>query len=144
VDVEVFLPRIRQEETLFGKTRMVTKSLFPNYLFARFCPLINYDAIRYAEGIVRIVGPGSSPIPIAAEIIATIRSRLEVDGYIRLRQEPFQPGDKVKIEEGPFAGWMGLVEREWNDGRRVLILLQTIQQARLLVDRQALVRRCDD
>jgi transcriptional antiterminator RfaH len=143
LDVEVFLPKIRQEDTLFGKTRTVTKALFPGYFFALYCPSVNHDAVRYAEGVVRVLGAGNCPVPIAVEIIAAIRDGLEPDGFIRLKPEVFQAGDKVTIEDGPFAGWMGRVEREWNDGRRVLILLQTIQQARLLVERQALVRRCD-
>lgn len=143
-DIEVFLPTIRQQESMFGQNRFVTKALFPGYFFAQFCSLLMYDAIRYAEGVVRILGTRYFPVPVSAEIIDSIRDRIESDGFIRLKPQSFCPGDKVTIEDGPFAGWIGQVEREWNDGRRVLILLQTIQQARLLVERHSLARQSDN
>ena len=60
------------------------------------------------------------------------------DGYIRLKAPRFQPGDRVTIEEGPLAGWVGQVEREWDDNKRVAILLEAIQQARLLIEKRSL------
>jgi hypothetical protein len=42
------------------------------------------------------------------------------------------------IEDGALAGWLGEVEREWDDGRRVLILLDAIKQARVLVSHHAI------
>jgi len=135
LDVEVFLPRIRREQLVGGVPRLVTRPLFVGYFFARFCPLISWDAVRYARGIVRVVGTGRWPIPLEDEIISSLRDRVQTDGFIRFQAKPFVAGDQVTIEQGPFAGWMGEVEQEWNDGRRVLLLLNSIQQARVLVNK---------
>jgi hypothetical protein len=42
----------------------------------------------------------------------------------------------VAIEQGPFAGWVGKVECEWDDGKRVAILLEAISKARMLIDKR--------
>jgi transcription antitermination factor NusG len=136
LEAEVFLPRVRQEQRVCGVARIIAKSLFSGYFFARFCPQLLLDMVRYASGVSRVVGNSRFPIPVPDEIVAAIRSRVQEDGFIQLSRPSFAPGDNVSIEEGPFAGWMGKVEREWDDGRRVLILLDAIQQARLLIERR--------
>jgi transcriptional antiterminator RfaH len=138
-DVEVFLPKVRQEQMVCGIERLVIKPLFTGYFFARFSPVLILDTIRYIRGVLRVVGNAAFPIPLNEEIISAIRGRVESDGFIRLEETRFQPGDRVTIEQGPLAGWIGKVEHEWDDGKRVAILLEAIEQARVLVKRRWLV-----
>jgi len=77
--VEVFFP-----ERTAGGPRPGVRPLFPGYLFARFCPLRSLDLVRYASGVLRVVGNQISPIPVAQDIIDSIRALVEEDGYIRL------------------------------------------------------------
>lgn len=137
-EIEVFLPRIRQAQVVCGVERLVTKPLFGGYFFARFCPSLLLESVRYARGVLRVVGSAHFPIPLDEEIIAAIRDRIEPDGFIRLEASRFEPGDQVIIEQGPLAGWMGKVQHELDDGRRVMILLEAIKQARVLVERRCL------
>jgi transcriptional antiterminator RfaH len=135
LDLEVFLPCVKCD----GEAFRAEAPLFPGYFFARFCPLTSFDAVRYGRGVLRILGTSRHPLPVEEEIIETIRERLQEDGLIHLERKAFQPGDLVTVEEGPFCGWMGKVEREWDDGKRVAILLDVIHQARVLVDRRHIV-----
>jgi transcriptional antiterminator RfaH len=135
LDLEVFFPLVRREETVAGVKRVITKPLFGGYLFARFAPVVSIDAVRYATAVLRVLGTRQSPLPVAAEIIASIQDRVEPEGFIFLERRRLQAGEQVSIESGPFAGWMGCVQREWDDGRRVSILLEAIQQARLVIAR---------
>jgi transcriptional antiterminator RfaH len=143
-DLEVFLPRIKKEQMVCGARRTMTKALFPGYLFARFCPLLSLDAVRYARGVVRVVGTGGQPVPLTDEIIDAIRDRVQEDGFIRLEPRPLRTGDLVAIEQGPFAGWMGKVERESDDGQRTVLLLEAIQQARVVIESWRLSRAAQE
>jgi transcriptional antiterminator RfaH len=134
--VEVFLPRIKQEQLVCGVPREVIKPLFTGYFFARFCPSLLLDSVRHARGVLRVVGSGTLPVPVDEAIISTIRESLRADGFFRLESAVFQPGDQVVIEQGALAGWIGQVEREWDDGKRVLLLLETVLQPRLLVEKR--------
>jgi transcriptional antiterminator RfaH len=133
---DVFLPRIRREQSVCGVRRLISKPLFAGYLFARFCPRISMDAVRYARGVLRVLGTSRHPLPVEDGIIDSIRERVREDGFVHLETRPFLPGDKVTIDAGPFAGWMGKVEREWADGKRVMLLLEAVQQTRALIDKR--------
>ena len=139
LDIEVFLPRIRAAQSPCRSLRLFPKALFPGYCFARFCPLLSYDAVRYSPGVLRVVGDGRLPIPLAPAIITEIQDRIRPDGFVCLDSTGFRPGDRVSIEQGLLAGWMGRVEHEWDGGRRVMVLLNAINQARLLVEKRWLV-----
>jgi len=134
LDVEVFLPKVRQEQAVCGSPRLLSKALFCGYFFARFFPLLSYDAVRYASGVLRVVGTNHAPTPIPPEVIGSLQQRVQPDGYVRLEPAPFREGDRVSIVQGPLAGWMGRVEREWDDRKRVAILLETLQQTHVLVE----------
>lgn len=137
-DAEVFLPRIRQEQKVCGVYRTVCRALFSGYCFARFRPLVSFEAVRYAPGVLRVVGNDAGPIALDPGIIAAIQAERQEDGTIRLQSRRLVEGVKVTIDRGPFAGWMGRVEREWDDGKRVLILLEAIQAARCVVEKRCL------
>src|SRR2546423_2960032 len=80
LDAEVFYPRVKQEQSICGVLRVRSKPLFTGYFFARFCPLLLFDAVRYAQGVLRVVGSKQFPIPLETEIISGIRERVCGDG----------------------------------------------------------------
>lgn len=135
-DAKVFLPRIKQEQLVCGITRLLTKPLFSGYFFAKFSPLLVQEAVRYARGVLRIVGTSRFPVPLDAEVISAIQDRVRDDGFIRLETKRLSPGDAVTIEQGHFAGLVGKVESEWDDGKRVAILLEAISKARVLIEKR--------
>ena len=136
--LDVLLPRVRSEMAVGGVARCVTRPLFPGYFFAEFCLELSLDTVRFTQGVLRVVSAGKRPLALAPEIIDRIRERIGLDGFVRLERRPLGCGEQVLIEAGPFSGWMGRVERELDDGRRVLILLEVLQQARLLIERRQL------
>ena len=138
LDLTVFLPKAECERPVCGALRPVRQALFPGYFFVRFRPVPSLDAVRYAPGVLRVVGTRLHPIPVASGIVAEIRERVAPDGFVRLDTASFHRGDRVVIEQGPLAGWMGRVERESDDGKRVLILLDAIRQASALVEKRRL------
>lgn len=138
LDAEVFLPRIKREQPVGGVWRAIARPLFPGYFFAYFRPLLTLDSVRSVRGVLRVVGAGRCPIPLAENVILEIRQRVQEDGFICLEPQSFAAGDRVLIDEGPFAGWIGRVEREWDDHKRVAILLEALQQSRMLVEKRTL------
>ncbi len=139
LDLEVFLPKIKQERLICGVPRDVIKPLFPGYLFARFRPAAHLHLIRYARGVLRVVSCGDTPLPVDEAIVQEIRSRIGPDGYVRLEDRSPQPGDRVLVREGPLRGLTGIFERELDDRERVILLLEAIEyQARVVIERRCL------
>ena len=48
--IEVFFPRMEGISIIYGKSRKVIKSLFPNYIFAHFDPLVSLSDLLKATG----------------------------------------------------------------------------------------------
>ena len=134
--IRTFLPRVREEQNVCGTDRWLTKPLFSGYLFAHFTPRESYDAVRYSPRVLRVPGNGTRPLPVPEEIIESIRSRIQLDGFVKLERAEPKCGDTVVLNGGCFAGWMGRVERECNDHKRVLILLESLQQGWLVVEKR--------
>jgi len=134
--LEVFLPMIKVECPEHLTIKVGSKPLFQGYFFARFNPEISLGSVESARGVLHVIKSGSSPIPVDDQVVREVQNRVEADGLIRLRERELKPGDRVSVQEGPFAGMMGRVEAELDDRRRVAILLEALGQARLVIERR--------
>ncbi len=134
--IEIFLPRLRVEHPASGSRRSTVKALFPGYFFARFRPATSLESVEYSRGVLSVVSSGRFPVPVDAGIISEIRDRAEEDGLIRIHMRSLKPGDRVSIQDGPFEGLVGRVERELDDGKRVTILLETLLRARVQIEKR--------
>jgi transcriptional antiterminator RfaH len=139
LDLEVLFPKTRRlRQRSSSSARPAVKPLFPGYLFARFCPAQSLHSVRYSRGICRVLGAGPVPLPVEDEIIDDINARVADDGLVQLDEPSWQPGDRVEIENGPLQGWSGVFERALSDQRRIVILLNTVQHARVILERGCL------
>jgi transcriptional antiterminator RfaH len=134
--VETLLPRVKVERLIRGAARMAAKPLFSGYFFARFCPEHAFESVKHSRGVLQVVSSGRMPIPVPDNVIGEIQDRVQADGFIKIWRQSLKPGDQVSILDGPFEGIMGRVERELDDGRRVAILLETLLNARVLIERR--------
>ena len=135
--VETFLPLARRPVRHATRgPRLVLRPLFPGYLFARFCAARSLRAVAYSRGVLRVLGGAPDrPWPMDDAIVATIRARLGAEGFVELRERPFSCGDSVRVTAGPLAGWSGIFDCELSDAERVVILIETLQQGRVLIRR---------
>jgi transcriptional antiterminator RfaH len=139
LSIETLLPLVRR--SLHHATRAArhaVRALFPGYLFARFCVAESLRAVTYNRGVIRVVGAGGRPIPVEDAIIASIRTRIAEDGCVALDKRRLGVSDCVRIISGPLAGWSGVFERELSDLQRVVILIETLQQGRVVIPRDLL------
>jgi len=137
--IETLLPlACRQVRHATRTPRLVVRPLFRGYLFARFCASISLRAVRYSRGVLRVVGGGAQPWSIDDVIIADIRKRIGPEGCVELAERPLEAGDSVRITAGPLAGWSGNFDSKLSDAERVVILIETLQQGRVVIRRDCL------
>ena len=137
--IETLLPLTRRPVRHATRTpRLVMRPLFPGYLFARFCAAISLRAVNYSRGVVRVIGGGERPWPMEDSIIADIRDRIGSDGCVEISKRPFRAGDSVRVTAGPLSGWTGVFDSELSDTQRVVILIETLQQGRVVIQRDSL------
>jgi len=132
--LEIFNPKIRQLENLFGGKVWMERPLFPSYIFSRFDVYASYRRVRYAGGVRDVISFGAGPVPIDENIIKVISSRMVNHGFLD-KDPSLKEGDKVEIVDGPLEGLVGVLEKKRSGGERVAVLLNTINyQARVLIE----------
>jgi transcriptional antiterminator RfaH len=133
LELATLLPLMRRNPAGWRARRNPVKALFPGYLFARFCADTHLRAVRYARGVQRVVSARERPLPVEDSIIESLRARMDNRGCVALEVRTFTRGQSVRISAGPFAGWQGVFDSALGDAQRVVILLEALQQGRLIV-----------
>jgi transcriptional antiterminator RfaH len=124
----VYLPRIKVLKRLRGRQQAQFDPLFPRYLFFQPGSVDHSIApVRSTLGVTTIVRFGQDPAVMRPEILEGIR-----DFEARRNQSddqeisPFQPGERVRVAEGPLAGMEGLISDVSQE--RVIVLMQLLGQ----------------
>jgi len=123
--VEVFSPLIETFVPRNGKMNKELKSLFPNYVFAKFELEKNYPLVRWARGVKKILGFGGYPVPISEEVIELIKKRTDENGIVK-KTHHFVANDVVRIKTGPLRELCGIFDRWVSESERVRVLLNLI------------------
>src|ERR1041385_2929109 len=137
-EVECFNPRIQEcrRNEFTGAITLISRPLFPRYIFARFNVQNSLRTVRYTRGVLSVVSFNLEPAPIDDEAIELLKSRVGKDGFLNIG-EALNSGDKVRIKDGPWGAVVGIVERDTQPNERGQILLTAINyQARLMIERQ--------
>jgi transcriptional antiterminator RfaH len=136
--LESYCPRMRRRRRRQGKRILEAIPLFPGYLFVRLQFPRDYAGIRWTPGLVRIVSHAGMPARIGEEVLEGIR-RMERAGGLRIPALRLKPGSRVRVVEGPFTGFEGLVTTHLSGGERIRILLELFRrQAALDCDPESL------
>ena len=81
--VESFCPHIKESKILRWKKQVVTRALFPGYIFVQFDFGSQFRTVNFATGVARVVMFGGVPAKVEEEIINSIQARI-VDGLVNL------------------------------------------------------------
>jgi transcriptional antiterminator NusG len=108
---EVIIPQETFVEVRGGKKRTTMRNLMPGYILVHIEPDEKvFDLVKKINGVSGFVGDGEKAIPLTQE---------EVDNLLRVSEEKaekpkaeirFRKGEQVKVVEGPFANFVGMVE----------------------------------
>lgn len=110
-----------------GSKRVVTdKKLFPGYLLIKMEMDDHlWHFVRSTPKVTGFVGSGKNPTPLSDEEFDQIVNRMEATAEKPAPATVYEPGDTVRIIDGPFTNFQGRVE-DVNLERRTLRVLVTI------------------
>lgn len=136
--LEVFYPRIRIERTGRRGVMRVVESVFPCYIFVRCLLEEHFDVIRHITGISSLVQFGRKVPSVPEGVIEELKICFESEQPMSIG-DGVAPGAEVKIVDGAFMGFSGMVVRALSAGQRVQILLDFLGRVTLAeVDRKSL------
>lgn len=135
----VYLPRIKVMKCIRGQAQVLLEPLFPRYVFVQ--PASSQQSlapIRSTLGVTTIVRFGHEPAQMSEQTLQSIRNFESQRNALRDADlHLLQPGERVKVAEGPLSGLEGLVSSV--SQQRIVVLLQLLgQETRVSLGRHQL------
>lgn len=123
--VSFLLPTHTKTSRWSDRVRRTAAPLFPCYVFVHVSAEERVRVLQ-TSGVVNIVSVGGRPAPLREEEVALLRE-------CAARPQAFHPhaflqiGQRVRVKQGPFAGWEGVLTGRKNAARLVVSLQQIMQ-----------------
>jgi len=108
---EIVIPEETVYEVRNGKKRTRTKNFLPGYVMVKAAMTKKvFDTITNLNGVVSFVGRKTEPQALRPDEVARIIGRLEERKDIATVETEFQIGDPVKVIDGPFNTFSGVIK----------------------------------
>jgi len=108
---EVLVPLHEVTEVKRGKRVQRKKKYFPSYVLVRMeMDKDLYHMIKNIQKVTGFLGPAGTPSPVSEKEIDKIMGRIKEGTLVPKPQISFEIGEQVKVCEGAFASFSGLVE----------------------------------
>ena len=117
---EVLVPTEEVVENVAGKRRKSERKFFRGYVLVEM--EMNDDTWHLVKSVPRVMGfiggTPDKPAPISKREADLILNRLEQSAEKPRHRKEYQPGEEVRVTEGPFADFNGTVEEvDYEKGR---------------------------
>lgn len=123
---QVLIPTEDVIEHRGGKKVVTTRMFYPGYVLVEMAMDDElWHLVKNTPRVTGFVGGGQTPTPLTQEEVDQVVHRLEVGAEHPRLQVRFEKGEMVKITDGPFASFNGVVD-EIHEERETLRVMVTI------------------
>ena len=123
---EVLIPTEDVVEMRSGKKVVSSKRFFPGYILVEMNMTDHaWHVVKNTPKVTGFVGAGAKPTPLTKDEVEQILTQVRTAAEKPKPKYTFDKGDQVRINEGPFAGFNGLVD-EVNADKNTLKIMVTI------------------
>jgi transcriptional antiterminator NusG len=121
---KVLVPTERVSEIKGGKKRVTRKKLYPGYIMVQMeITEESWFLVKETPGIGDFVGPYNKPSPMQPEEVERILLMTQATEEAPKIKIGVEKGDPVKIKEGPFENFDGVVEEVSPDKGMVKVVV---------------------
>ncbi len=119
---DVIIPTQEEVEVKDGKRRTIERRVFPGYVLVNLILTEeSWFVVRNTPGVTGFVGMGNLPTPLRPEEVAQIIKRMEADSP--MINVTFKVGERVRIIDGPFNDFRGVVKDIDMDRTKVRVMV---------------------
>ncbi|WP_017732378.1 transcription termination/antitermination protein NusG [Nafulsella turpanensis] len=128
---QVLIPSEKVYEMRNGKKRVRERNFFPGYVIvsADLSHGEAYHVIDSIPGVIGFLGSGEgnakTPVPLRQSEINRILGRVdEVEDAGEKLETPYIVGESVKVMDGPFSGFTGVVEEVFEERKKLNVTVK--------------------
>ncbi|MBI2830163.1 MAG: transcription termination/antitermination factor NusG [Chloroflexi bacterium] len=119
---QVVIPAEEEIEVKNGQRRTVSKKILPGYVLVQMeMNDKNWEIVRNTPGVTGFVGSGTRPTPLSEEEVGKILKQMRSE--VPKVKLSFRKGQSVRVTDGPFADFVGLVDEINEEKGKIKILL---------------------
>ena len=119
---EILVPTQKVIEVKKGKRTQKQKKYFPGYVLVKLDLDKNiYHKIKNIQKVSGFLGPEGKPVPVSEKEIKKIMGQSDETEENPSAGITFEVGEKVKVCDGPFASFTGLIEEIDEDKLRLKV-----------------------
>lgn len=130
VIVQVLIPTEKVYKITKGKKVMKEKNFFPGYMLLEINEkLINKDILQEITSMTNVIGfltdETKKLIPLRPAEVNRILGRVdEMQEATESDSEPFIVGETVKIMDGPFNDFNGVIEEVYDEKKKIKVMVK--------------------
>ena len=122
---EILVPTEDISEVKNGKKRVSTRRMYSGYIFVKM--IMNDETWHLVKNTARITGflggSANKPSPLPAKDIEAIKSKMEAGSEAPRPRVEFEGGGSVRIKNGPFTDFNGIIEEVNYDKNRLRVMV---------------------
>ena len=119
---QVVIPTEDEIEVRAGQRQTVSKKILPGYVLVEMgMSDQSWKIVRNTPGVTGFVGSGDKPTPLSEEEVSQIMKQMEAEAP-RLKIG-FREGQSVRVTDGPFVDFIGVVDSLNSEKGKVKVLL---------------------
>jgi len=125
--MRIVIPTEDEIEVRSGRRRTVTKKILPGYVLVEMKMDENsWSVVRNTPGVTGFVGSGNTPTPLREKEVSEILKQMTAEApKVKVG---FRKGQSVRVTDGPFIDFVGVVDEINMEKGKVKVLLSLFGQ----------------
>ena len=119
---QVIIPTEDEVEIRGGQRRTISKKILPGYILVEMVMTDqSWNIVRNTPGVTGFVGSGGKPVALSEEEVEQIMKQMRAE--TPKVKVGFRQGQSVRVTDGPFADFVGIVDEIGTEKGKVKVLL---------------------
>jgi transcriptional antiterminator NusG len=119
---QIVVPTEEEVEVRAGQKRTVAKKILPGYVLVQMKMTDqSLNTVLNTPGVTGFVGSGNKPVPLKEDEVNQILKQMDTD--TPKVKVGFKQGQSVRVTDGPFTDFVGIVDEISADKGKVKVLL---------------------
>lgn len=120
---QILVPSAKMKQFFAAADEMQDQQLFPGYMLIEMesAP----EALRLVSTTTRVTRflGGRDPVPLTQREIDRILSQMKGEVVLSTEKHAFEVGREVEIKEGPFAGFVGIIDSIDEESEKLSVMV---------------------
>jgi transcriptional antiterminator NusG len=122
---QVVIPTEEVVEVRKGQKRITPQKFFPGYVLVEMDMTDDsWHLVKSTPKVTGFVGSGTRPAPLPRDEVDTILRQMELGAEKPKPKSVFQKGDKVRVIEGPFVNFSGVIDDMSPERGKLKVMVQ--------------------